>query len=92
MSNSISRFAVESKRFGKQRAKGINQVGVAVEIHRVFSVAARFAIDANRAAAFRLRGEIGGFIPFQRFFNIADSGRGSRSVEDKLTRRIQSLA
>ena len=56
-----------------QLAKGFDQVGLAVEIHRVLVGGGFHLIDPDRAAAFRLGREIAWLAPFQGFLQCADT-------------------
>ncbi len=72
-----------------QLAKGLDQIGLAVEIHRVL-VGDRFhLVDPDRAAAFRLRREIARLAPFQGFLQCADALGGLCGVEDQAPQRQQ---
>ena len=74
---------------GVELAKGLDQVGLAVEIQRVLVGGGFHLVDPDRAAAFGLRCEIARLAPFQGFLQRADALGGPCGVEDQATQRQQ---
>ena len=65
-------------------AKGLDQVGLAMEVDRDLMVRGLHAVDADGAAAAAFAGEITDLSSFQRLLEGADAWRGARNVEDQL--------
>src|ERR1700761_4124568 len=74
---------------GIELAKRLDQIGLAVKIKRDLIIRRFIAVDADRAAAFALAGEIGDLSPFQRLFERADAVGFPCSVEDQLAQRLE---
>lgn len=58
---------------GEERAKRFDQGGLTVEIHCVSVGTGLLPGDANRAAAFALRGDVRRLAPFECFLDLANA-------------------
>ena len=76
--------------FRIELAEGLDQIGLAVEIHRVPAGFRLHLVDPDRAAALALGREIARLPPFQRLFQRADALGGVSRVEDQPAQRQQS--
>src|SRR3954469_5961051 len=71
-------------------AKGLDQIGLAVEIDRVAAGFRLHLVDPDRAAAPALGREIARLPPFQRLFQRADAFGGVSGIKDQPAQRQQS--
>ena len=82
--------AVAAKaQFRIKPAEGLDQIGLAMEIDRVLIGRGFYPIDPDRAAAFRLGGEVTRLPPLQGFLQCADARGGRGRVEDQPTQSQQ---
>ena len=58
-----------------------------MEVHRILIGGGFDLVDADRAAALGLGGQVAWLAPFQGFLNRADAPGGLRSVEDQAPQR-----
>ncbi len=75
--------------FRIELAKGLDQIGLAVEIDRVLASFRLHLVDPDRAAALALGCEIARLPPLQRLSQRADAFRGGSGIEDQPAQRQQ---
>jgi hypothetical protein len=72
-----------------QLAERLDQIGLAMEIDRILVGGGFHPVDADRAAASGLAGEIADLTPFDGFIQRPDAIGGARGVKNELPQREQ---